>query len=325
MVDLKPAPESDRVTTVRRGLDTKKLLLLVLVSILVHALGLFLFARYKPVEPTVSEKDSLDPIDFAVVPEESAETAVEDEAKNTPPPEPKPQPAPPSEPEPKITPPPTPPATPPATPPEPQVVKPEPKPTPPPEPESTEPPESSQTPALSGSDEAISEPEPSDSVATNQPPESEPIPQPEPATPDGVSNSASDLLGGDYEKTLASGGDDFFSPESLAFNAVLNSDQRNALKSIDLDEYFNKLKQKLKSNWNPDLSTIRSTFLNVEITKDGQLALVEIARTSGSESYDLEALETFRESAPFEPLPPDFPLESLAFEFEFYIINSTTN
>ena len=385
MVNLKPANQSSQTTPTinRRGFSFQQLLWFILVSILVHGLGLLMLARYQSFQPTPQEENDSKPIEFVTIPEESeAEPPLEtknratensvaeknldsesttDDIPSSPtstpdqelapppvtpaPPEPEPIPEPP---EPKPV------AEPILEPPKPKpVAKPIPKPPEPkpvaesiPEPHEPKPvaeptpiPEASKTPAnqqpsvLSGADAnstPIPQPAPSETkspVATKLPPQIEPTPEPEtPQTPTAPAtqpeNSAASLLGGDYQKTLANGGGDaFFSPEALALNTVLDPGQLNALKGFDPNPYLSHVKQKLRPNWNPDRTQIRSTLLNVEILRNGQIAKLEIARSSGSQEFDLENLETFRKSAPFDPLPPEFPLESFKFKFEFHIID----
>ena len=214
--------------------------------------------------------------------------------------------------------------------PEPPEPKPLAEPTPIPEP--SKPPANQQPSVLSGTDAAstpIPQAAPSvtkSPVATSLPPKIEPTPEPSPTTTPAVSkppeNSAASLLGGDYQKTLTNGGGDaFFSPQALSLNTVLDPGQLNALKGFDPNPYLSHIKQKLRPNWNPDRTQIRSTLLNVEILRNGQIAKLEIARSSGSQEFDLENLATFRKSAPFDPLPPEFPLESFKFKFEFHIID----
>ncbi|MEL6927629.1 MAG: energy transducer TonB [Cyanobacteria bacterium J06600_6] len=317
MVDLKPAkPKKKKTTIVRRGINSKQLLLLVLVSILIHALGLFLFARYQPPTPSTSSKDSLEPIDFTVIPEESVETVDEDKINETdqikndlatePPPIPEP-PAPPPVTEPAPTPAPAPKAvSPPRSEPEPLVEEPEPE------------------PIVSGSDNPVPAPEPNP-VATKLPTKSPPAPEPEvppekPTNPDGVSTSASDLFGGDYEKTLASGGDAFFSPEALEYNSVLNPEQLKALKGIDLSKYLSAMESKVKPNWKPAFrQEDRTTVLRFNIEKNGQVTGLNVVQSSGIAEVDRESLEAIEKSAPFAPLPANFPLDSLEITFSFNI------
>ncbi len=372
MVNLKPANQRSQTApnTNRSSFSLQKLLWFILVSILVHGLGLLMLARYQRFQPTPQEENDSKPIEFVTIPEESeaepppetknratensvaeknldSESTTDDIApSSTSTPDqqlaPPPVPPAPSEPEPIPEPPePKPVAEPIPKPPEPEPVAesipkpPEPKPvaepTPIPEPSKT--PANQQPSVLSDADAnstPIPKPAPSETkspVATNLPPQIEPTPEPEtPQTPTAPTtqpeNSAASLLGGDYQKTLANGGGDaFFSPQALALNTVLDPGQLNALKGFDPNPYLSHVKQKLRPNWNPDRTQIRSTLLNVEILRNGQIAKLEIARSSGSQEFDLENLATFRKSAPFNPLPPEFPLESFKFKFEFHIID----
>ncbi len=397
MVNLKPANQSSQTTPTvnRRGFSLQQLLWFILVSILVHGLGLLMLARYQRFQPTPQEENDSKPIEFVTIPEESevepppetknratensvaeknldSESSTDDIAPSStstpdqelaPPPtipapsEPEPIPEPPEpepvaepipeppEPEPVAEPIPEPPepkpvAKPIPEPPEPKpVVEPTPKPPEPkpvaeptPIPEPSKPQANNQPSVLSDADAAstpIPQAAPSATkspVATSLPPKIEPTPELPPTTTPAISkppeNNAASLLGGDYKKTLANGGGDaFFSPEALSFNTVLDPGQLNALKGFDPNPYLSHVKQKLRPNWNPDRTQIRSTLLNVEILRNGQIAKLEIARSSGSEAFDLENLETFRKSAPFDPLPPEFPLESFKFKFEFHIID----
>jgi protein TonB len=287
---------------------------------LIHGLGLLFFARYQSLQTVTPEKSDLKPIEFTVVPKESAETITEDQSGD--------QAAPP---EPTAVTPPTPPQ------PEPSpALAPQPIPQPTPEPI---PAVKDQTPVLSGSDSAstpksatIPPPQPkplatppkSDSVATSLPLKSPPIPEPnqpsKPVNPDGVSTSAGDLLGGNFEKTLASGGEAFFSPEALEYNSVLNPEQLAALKGIDLSEYLAEMEGKVKPNWNPAFrQDERTTVLTFNIEKSGQVTGLQISQGSGSDEADREALEAVQNSVPFAPLPADFPLKALEITFSFNI------
>lgn len=296
MVNLK-STEGNSVetpTVKRRGFNLKQLLLFILASILVHGLGLLMFALYQRSLPVTEEEAESKPIEFVVVPEETevepppetekraiensvteqdteAEETVDDEqiSDDIPP-----------------------------------AAEPEPEPVPPPEP----------TPPAA-------EPEP-DPVATRLPPEPDPEPPqttPPPTQPE--ENSASSLLGGDYQRTLANGGGDaFFSPEALEYESVLNPGQINALKDIDLGPYFDEVRRSVKSNWKRSYQVEEyTTFLTFDIQKNGQITGLRVTQSSGSEQVDRESLEAVQNSAPFAPLPPDFPLESLGVRFSFNI------
>ena len=353
---IKPAEREDRVTPTanRRSLSLKQLLLFLIVSILVHGLGLLLFALYQR-SPITEEEVESKPIEFVVVPEESEVEPPETEKRATensvaepdtepeettqsdtapiPVPAPEPEPAPAPAPEPAPAPPPAPAPVPksatsePAPEPEPEPA-PAPAPEPEPEPEPEKPPVNDPPPVLSDPDPAatpVPEPTPepsSDSVATNIPPQAITEPEPLQTAPGNSSEgSASDLLGGSYERTLANGGGDaFFSPEALEYQSVLNPAQLDALKDIDLGPYFDEVKRRVKSNWNPSYRAEEyTTFLTFDIQKNGQITGLRVTQSSGSEQVDRESLNAVQNSAPFAPLPPDFPLESLGVRFSFNI------
>ena len=336
MVNLKPAKQDhQQITLNRHSSKRQQLFIMILVSILLHGLGLLLLVNYQRDKWVGSEKANLKPIEFTVIPEEPDETITESGVNENPPPEPEP------EPESKIAPPPTPPEPNPTPVPEPQTVVPEPEPTPTPvpEPEPIEPPVENQAPVLSGADSATTPtPEPEvtptpstpetpepDSVATNVPPQSEPVPIPETTTPEppaasnGVSTSASDLLGGNYEKTLASSGDAFFSPEALTHEAVLDPQQLQALQGFDLEGYQRRLYEKVKRNWKPSFREKYSTWLTFNIEKNGQISQLQVVESSGSAEFDRIAVEAVNDAVPLEPLPADFPLEHLEFKYQFYL------
>ena len=176
---------------------------------------------------------------------------------------------------------------------------------------------------ISGSDTPVASPQPEEnkteeeSVATRLPPPTESVP--EPANSD--EGSAADLLGGDYKKTLADGGGEaFFSPEALTHETVLNPGQLNALRDVDLTAYFAEVKQRIKRNWNPSYtSQEQTTYLTFNIQKSGQITDLKVTESSGSEKLDRESVEAVQNSGPFDPLPPDFPLEALEIEFSFNI------
>ncbi|MEM8673714.1 MAG: TonB family protein [Cyanobacteria bacterium P01_G01_bin.67] len=230
-----------------------------------------------------------------------------------PPPEPEPEPV--AQPEP-ITPPP-------ALEPEP-IAQPEP-------PETTTPTIDNQTPILSNSNNnstpipQTETPETTSPITSSSPSESESPPEAQPpektaALPQPTEDSAASLLGGSYQKTLANGGDAFFSPEALEYKSVLNPAQLSALKDIDLSDYIAAMERRVKPNWNPNYRVDdRSTVLTFDIQKNGQVTGLRITRSSGLADVDRASLEAIQRSSPFPPLPPGFPLESLEITFSFNI------
>jgi periplasmic protein TonB len=299
MVNSKPAErENQPVTIVRNDLKPQQTLWLVLVSMLIHGLGLLLFARYQDFETVTPAKTDLEPIEFTVLPEEPEAEVAEEEISNTLPSTSKPAVTPPS------------PAT-PATP-------------PPSTPKPVEPSAKDSSTVLSGSDKtSIPKPQPpatppkNDSVATSAPSKVQPS---KPKPPNGVSNNASDLLGGDFNQTLASGGDAFFSPEALEYKSVLNPKQLKALKNIDLSKYLAAMEGRVKPNWTPSFrQDDRTTVLNFQIEKSGQVTGLKVTESSGLAEVDQEALEAVQKSIPFAPLPANFPLQNLDITFSFNI------
>ena len=277
-------------------------------SALIHGLLFLFLARYEPQK--IAEPEKSKPIEFVVVPPE--------EKNIEPPPETNKR-AQDNSVAPKTVEPPKTPTTDeigediisqPSPPPVPKSV-PEPQPSPP----SAAKPDAKDS--MTGQDAPVtpSETEQEDSVATRLPTKTEP----DPATP--KEGSAADLLGGDYKKTLADGGADaFFSPEALTHETVLNPGQIDALRDIDLSEYFAEIKRRVKRNWNPSYSSQeQTTYLTFNIQKNGQITNLKITESSGSEKLDRESMMAVQNSAPFAPLPPDFPLEALEIEFSFNI------
>lgn len=320
MVNLKPANNNNpqAPTIERRAFKAQKLILFVVVSIFVHALGFLLFALYQSPKLSTEKTDSK-PIGFVVVPEEP-EVKAPLEAKEVPPKETT------EDRESTVNPPEEPIAPPP------QPV------TSPPPAEPASPPTNNPAPVLSNSDSTATPtpkpttPEPKSPVVSNEPSQSK-VP-PESVTPQTTAalprqpetqpeNSASSLLGGDYKKTLANSGDAFFSPEALEHQAVLNPEQLDALKGIDLSQYAGEINRKISPKWNPSWNPSfrdnRTTVLTFDIQKNGQINELQVSQSSGSEDADREALEAVRKSAPFAPLPPEFPLETLKITSSFEI------
>lgn len=210
--------------------------------------------------------------------------------------------------------------------------------------ESNESPVENQPPELTRSELTTSEPKPkptsnsqpnkpeeNSEVATATIKPSNPTPESTQSSPPQTSTSseqadpsdsdAASLLGGDYKRTIADGGGDaFFSPEALAYKSVLNPSQLNALKDIDLSDYFAEVKRRVKRNWQPSFAIEEyTTFLTFAIEQNGQISGLRVSKSSGSERVDRESLEAVQNAAPFAPLPSGFPLEALEVEFSFNI------
>lgn len=326
MVNLKPESkqEQESLTVNYRGFRFKHLLLFIFGSVVVHAVLFLFLARYETIQPSEKEEDSK-PIEFVVVPPE--------EKSEEPPPETnnrasensvanrnvQPEKTAPNEKvvtEPAKTPPPAPKPIPTPTPEVAAQPKPTPKPVSKPEPSAQDLISGSNTPAASSQPEVQETPQ-EETVATRVPPSTESVPESNSSS----EGSAADLLGGDYKKTLADGGGEaFFSPEALTHETVLNPGQINALRDVDLSAYFAEIKRRVKRNWNPSYSSQeQTTYLTFNVQKNGQITDLKVAESSGSEKLDRESIAAVQNSAPFDPLPADFPLEALEIEFSFNI------
>ncbi|BAZ43280.1 hypothetical protein NIES4102_02800 [Chondrocystis sp. NIES-4102] len=296
MVNLKPKNQQEQEQLA--DYDYKKprqhLILFILASVLLHSLGVLIIALSEN-RPVVKEKKDNQPIEFVIVPPE--------ETKPKPPPEtnkrairdsvakPTTQAKKNIIPE-EIA----------------KPIAPAPKPTPP----ASQPPTSTPQSTPAPKDDAIATKLPAKNNQTQKTTPSPPNPIPK--------TGAAGLLGG-YQKSLDNGGNEaFFSPEALAYKKVLSRDQLNALKDIDLSQYFAEIKRRVKSNWHPSYAVEEyTTFLTFEIQKSGQVTNLKVSRSSGSQKVDQESLTAVQKSAPFDPLPPEFPLAALEVEFTFNI------
>ena len=319
MVELKPKKEQDReVSTVDyRNFNSKHLFWFVIGSAIAHGLIFLLLARYETIKPVEKQEESK-PIDFVVVPPEAETTEPPPETDNRSTenslaqPNSEPEKIPTSdelgqdlEPEPVAEP------------------APEPEPAPAPEPEPAPEPASEPVAEPAPAPEPVAKPEPEPAPAPAPAPE-EPVatrtlpPETEPEPP--VDGGAADLLGGDYKRTLADGGADaFFSQEALYFENVLTPEQLSQLKNFDLEAYQKKVYNKVEPHWHPNKYTSEeyTTWLTFDIQSNGQITDLKILETSGSAEFDKVAMEAVQKAAPLDPLPANFPLESLPYKFGF--------
>lgn len=320
----------------------------ILASILAHGLALLAYNQLRRSPPNSKQKDN-QPIEFIVVPPEESNQEPPPETKRkavnnsvaektVEPTKPITNPQVGQKPTAKSTPaiapqPPTPPSS-EQTPAKPQAIEPPPQPS-----KSASTPPEERSPVISGSDNNIAKPQPNpvqepQQPTANQPSESNEINSQSdesvatrlpsstpPSTQSEATSGAASLLGGDYQRSLERGdGDAFFSPEALAYKTVLNPSQLNALKDLDLAPYFAEIRRRVKRNWNPSYATEDyTTFLTFAIQKDGQITDLKVKRSSGSEAIDRESLAAVQKSAPFDPLPANFPLSALEVEFTFNV------
>ncbi|WP_462136902.1 TonB family protein [Candidatus Mycalebacterium sp.] len=95
--------------------------------------------------------------------------------------------------------------------------------------------------------------------------------------------------------------------------------------------YIQKFRSRVQNVWRPrrvsfggsEIFSDIYTVLRVEVRKDGQLEFVEISRSSGIAAFDLEAVRTVRDAAPYSPFPASWKDEStFTFTFGFKIIDN---
>ncbi len=93
------------------------------------------------------------------------------------------------------------------------------------------------------------------------------------------------------------------------------------IEGYDITPWAKRAVYRIKKNWFPPLAaswgkrgkvTIMVVFL-----PNGKLAHLSIYKSSGIQSYDIAAMEAFRLSSPFPPLPNDFPNRFLKAYFVF--------
>src|SRR3984957_16286973 len=93
--------------------------------------------------------------------------------------------------------------------------------------------------------------------------------------------------------------------------------------AVDFGPYLQRVLQNLKENWYPLIppsAEMKKGKLQIEfaITKDGQVAGMKLAASSGDAALDRAAWGGITASDPFPPLPTEFGGQYLALRFRFY-------
>ena len=148
-----------------------------------------------------------------------------------------------------------------------------------------------------------------------------------PATPPPSENQtptdsgAASLLGGSYKRSLEDdGGDSFFDLQANASQQAYNPALLDPQQNIDMRKYFSEIQRRVRRNWNPGSPMEEyTTVLSFSIQRNGQITGLQVRQTSGSQEIDREALEAVQNSAPFDPLPANFPLDNVNVQFNFNI------
>ena len=93
--------------------------------------------------------------------------------------------------------------------------------------------------------------------------------------------------------------------------------------------YMQKFRSRVQNTWRPNrvfapnLQTNRDiyTVLLVEVRRDGGVGSVEVSQSPGVRAFDIEAVRSVRDAAPYSPFPPSWGDQpSFTFSFGFRII-----
>ena len=84
-----------------------------------------------------------------------------------------------------------------------------------------------------------------------------------------------------------------------------------------LTNYLQELHKKLKHTWSPPSGSIRHIKVLFRLTRDGDLASLQLTTSSGDNSADNSALAAISKAAPFGKLPKDFPGKFLDLVYTF--------
>ena len=152
-------------------------------------------------------------------------------------------------------------------------------------------------------------------------PSQTPAPKPSP------SSSPASLLGGPYARgNKDNPGSSFFNPQASASRQAPNQRGVDARKDADLGPYLSALWRRVKKNWKPTTpQDDRYTVVVFSIHRDGNISGLKLVQSSGSSVADKEAIEAIKKSAPFATLPQDYPHDSfrLTFSFNIYVKRGT--
>ena len=95
-------------------------------------------------------------------------------------------------------------------------------------------------------------------------------------------------------------------------------------------DYFNKIREKIKANWiypreAGDRGIQGDLLIEFHIAKDGQLAYLDLRRSSGEEILDRFAMNAVRLAQPFPPVPDSIAKRALAINgmFRYQIIGAS--
>lgn len=87
---------------------------------------------------------------------------------------------------------------------------------------------------------------------------------------------------------------------------------------VDFGPYMSKFQARVKRNWfPPEQNNSRRTVLTFDISRDGRITRLKVARTSGNANADQAALDAIQRSQPFAPLPDNYRGNKITITFTF--------
>ncbi len=104
------------------------------------------------------------------------------------------------------------------------------------------------------------------------------------------------------------------------FNPQSGKSQRPgaAVKQADFGAYMADVKRRIKRNWNPPKKgNSKKVEIAFYLNRSGRLTTWRVKRSSGDPGTDRSAIDAIKLSAPFRPLPPEYPEKTLLIEFTF--------
>ena len=121
------------------------------------------------------------------------------------------------------------------------------------------------------------------------------------------------MLGGTQSRNSSEDSDStFFAPEANASVQAANSSGVDARQNLDLGPYLAEVKQRVRQNWHsPNVDDSRQTVITFSIQRNGQIRGLQITQSSGSPQLDNEFIAAIQKSAPFAPLPANYPNSQL--------------
>ncbi len=99
---------------------------------------------------------------------------------------------------------------------------------------------------------------------------------------------------------------------------------KSPVKGIDVDtefnypEYLTLLRDKIEKNWRPPtIRTSLKTRVYFKLARDGKILRTYVEIRTGNIAFDMASMNAVTKSAPFPPLPDDFPGKEIGIHMDF--------